>query len=56
MQSIRRALVGLPLHFPQCYIDFNKEIVTTLVRFFMDSQLNKNGERLFYYASSETAG
>ena len=41
MQSIRRALAGLSLHFPQCYIDFNKEIVTTLVRFFMDSQLNK---------------
>lgn len=26
---------------------FNKEIVTTLVRFFMDSRLNKMAERLF---------
>ncbi len=38
----------MPLRFPQCCIDFNKEIVTTLVRFFMDSQLNKNGGTLIF--------
>ncbi len=27
---------------------FNKEIVTTLMRFFMDSKLNKNGGTLFF--------
>ena len=27
---------------------FNKEIVTTLVRFFMDSRLNKNGGTLIF--------
>lgn len=27
---------------------FNKEIVTTIIRFFMDSKLNRNGGTLIY--------